>query len=147
MRRWGRALGVVRAVDVAEPLERRPERRDGLQRGHRDLDVDDRLGRQAGHGRGPDVIDALRDRPERGAQPGGQRGEPPRPCRVVVGHDNDGRCTRTARQLVGVIGSPAVPGGIRGQRVQVGVGEQAGGGGRVAQQRGQQVPGRPPAGG
>jgi len=43
------ALGVVRAVHIAQLFKRILECLDGLEGGYRDLHIDDRLGGQAGH--------------------------------------------------------------------------------------------------
>jgi hypothetical protein len=52
-------LGVVRAVAVAQLLQWLGEGPDRFQGRDRDLDIDDWLGGQSGHGRGSDVVEEL----------------------------------------------------------------------------------------
>lgn len=77
-------LGFVERPAAEEPglRELLLERIDGLERDHRDLDVDDVLGRNPGHGRRSDVVDADRSGPHDAPQARGQVLEAPGPARV-----------------------------------------------------------------
>jgi hypothetical protein len=78
---------VVAAQGEPTRLDRFAEGTQRFERGDRDLDIDDRLGGQAGNRGRADVIDAQRDLAESGPQVSSQRGEQLRPGRVVIDHD------------------------------------------------------------
>jgi hypothetical protein len=72
-------------ADPGEPLDRRP---DELLRGDDDVEVDDRLRRQAWHRGRPDVVDADSDVRDRRPHDRADPLEPLGPGRVVVGDDD-----------------------------------------------------------
>jgi hypothetical protein len=77
-------LLVLRSPDKATRLDRVAEGVQRLERGHRDLRVDDRLGGQVWDRGRADVVDAHRSAAERGPQFAARRCEQLWPRRVVI---------------------------------------------------------------
>src|SRR6185369_2027649 len=86
------ALGVVRAVHVAELPERFAEGAGRVEGCDRDLDVYHRLGGERGNSGVPDVVDPQGRVTQRAAQLVTQFGEAPRPPRVIRDDADRGSC-------------------------------------------------------
>ena len=113
-------LGLSNTQDVADGFERGYVRSLVGGVGHDEHDVDDGLGRQAGHGGRPGVLDQQCPAAERVADPLFLAREQPRPVRIVV-DENDrpgGRRTADQRGAELVLGShratayPCIPRGF-----------------------------------